>query len=42
MFLLIIFCLDVFWPQFLAIYRELISLCSLYVNLFGRSLYVLV
>jgi len=26
-----------FWPQFLGIFIELISLCSLYVNLFGRS-----
>ena len=32
MFLLINYCFDMFRLQFLAIFRELIILCSLYVN----------
>jgi hypothetical protein len=41
MFLLINYCSDMFRPQFLANGRELISLCSLYVNSSGRSFYIL-
>jgi len=38
--LLIKYCCDMFRPQFLGIFIELISLCSLYVNLFGRNFYI--
>jgi len=37
---LIIYCSDMFWTHFLAIFRELVSffgVCNLYANLFGRS-----
>jgi hypothetical protein len=40
MFLLINYCSDMFRPQFLDSGRELITLCSLYVNSSGRSFYV--
>ena len=36
-FLLINYCSDMFRPQFLAIFRELGILLSLYVNLLGRN-----
>jgi len=40
MILLINYWSDMFRPQFLAIFRELIILCRLYVNLFGRSFHI--
>jgi len=40
MFLLINFYSYMFRPQCLAIFRELINLCILYVNFFGTGLYI--